>query len=63
MALRRTKRLLGPFGNQGALANARLAATEMSQRRVEREEVELFLERATSRFAGRRATGRAAGDR
>jgi len=30
-------------GQERALANARAAATELSQRRVEREEVELFL--------------------
>lgn len=30
-------------GQDHALANARAAATELSRRRVEREEVELFL--------------------
>ena len=35
--------LLRRLGNQAAVENARLATTELSRRRVEREEVELFL--------------------
>lgn len=37
--------LLQRLGNQRAIDNARAASTELSQRRVEREEVELFLNR------------------
>ena len=33
----------GALSNQVALGNARAASTELSQRRVEREEVALFL--------------------
>ena len=33
-----------------ALANARAASTELSRQRVQREEVELFLERHRHRF-------------
>lgn len=43
----------GSASNVGALANARLASTELSRRRVEREEVELFLE---ERSGTRRST-------
>ncbi len=32
------------FGQEKAVANARAAATAMSRRRVERDEVELYLE-------------------
>jgi hypothetical protein len=35
------------IGQERALANARAASTDLSRRRVEREEVELFLERRT----------------
>ena len=34
----------GSASHDRALANARAASTELSRRRVEREEVELFLE-------------------
>jgi hypothetical protein len=38
------RRLLGRVGNQGrALENARLASAELAGRRVEAEEVKLFL--------------------
>ncbi|MGZ4436645.1 MAG: hypothetical protein ACXVWW_08550 [Nocardioides sp.] len=37
------------LGQERALANARVAATELSRRRVEREEVELFLARRHER--------------
>ena len=33
----------GALSNQAAVDNARAASTELSRRRVEREEVELFL--------------------
>jgi hypothetical protein len=35
-------------GQQHALANARLACTELSRQRVEREEVERYLERLST---------------
>lgn len=35
--------LLRHLGNQTAVDNARLASRELSRRRVEREEVEIFL--------------------
>ena len=39
------RELLGSlFGQEKAVANARSAATAMSRRRVERDEVELYLE-------------------
>ena len=38
-----------------ALANARSAATELSQRRVERLEIELFLSELAARKASRSA--------
>jgi hypothetical protein len=37
------------FGQERARANARAACTELSRRRVERVEVELFLERHVER--------------
>ena len=37
--------LLNRLGNQQAIDNARMASTDLSRRRVEREDVELFLER------------------
>lgn len=37
--------LLRRLGNQQAIDNARMASTDLSRRRVEREDVELFLER------------------
>lgn len=37
--------LLRGLGNQTAIDNARAASTALSQRRVEREEVEIFLAR------------------
>jgi hypothetical protein len=44
------RRLLrGLVGQERAIVNARTACTELSRRRVEREEVDLFLER----YAGR----------
>lgn len=39
------RHLLRRLGNQQAIDNARLASTDLSRRRVEREGVELFLER------------------
>jgi hypothetical protein len=46
------KKLLWALVSQdGAVANARTAATALSGRRVEREEVELFLERLEDRAA------------
>ena len=44
------KKLLWALVNQdGAVANARCAATALSGRRVERQEVELYLERLDDR--------------
>ena len=37
--------------NEGAVANARAATTELSRLRVEREDVELFLAESRSRRA------------
>ena len=46
------KKLLWALVSQdGAVANARTAATALSGRRVEREEVELFFERLEDRSA------------
>jgi hypothetical protein len=42
-------RLLELLGNRGAVENARAASTELSRRRVEREEVEIFLARLGAR--------------
>ena len=42
-------KLLERLGNRGAVENARVASTELSRRRVEREEVEIFLARLDSR--------------
>lgn len=42
-------KLLERLGNRGAVENARVASTELSRRRVEREEVEIFLARLGSR--------------
>lgn len=56
--------LLRRFGNDNAIDNARAAATELAQRRVEREAVEIFLERhaeACREASG--APGVAVGDR
>jgi hypothetical protein len=41
--------LLRRLGNQTAVENARLASTELSKRRVEREGVEIFLEQLHGR--------------
>jgi len=41
--------LLRRLGNRAAIENARLATTEMSRRRVEREDVEIFLEQLHAR--------------
>lgn len=41
--------LLRRLGHQTAVENARLASTELSKRRVEREEVEIFLDRLHGR--------------
>jgi hypothetical protein len=38
------------LGHDRAVANARAACTELSRRRVEREEVELWLERRPARI-------------
>lgn len=43
--------LLKRLGNQQAIDNARMASTDLSRRRVEREDVELFLERLDVRRA------------
>ncbi|NUR08006.1 MAG: hypothetical protein HOQ45_13495 [Nocardioidaceae bacterium] len=40
----------GLFGHERAVANARAACTELSRRRVEREEVEQYLERRLMRL-------------
>ena len=46
------KRLLQGLTGQGrAIANARAACTELSRARVERDEVELFLERYAERVS------------
>ncbi|WP_148574383.1 hypothetical protein [Nocardioides caldifontis] len=51
------KKLLWALVSQdGAVANARTAATALSGQRVEREEVELFLGRLEDRAARRRPT-------
>ena len=47
------KRLVQHLGNETAIDNARLASTELSQRRVEREAVEIYLESLDAR-PGRR---------
>ena len=39
-------------GQERAIANARTACTSLSQRRVEREDVELFLEAHAARVRG-----------
>ena len=39
-------------GQERAIANARTACTSLSQRRVEREDVELFLETHAARVRG-----------
>jgi hypothetical protein len=44
--------LLRRLGNQAAIENARLATTELSRRRVEREDVEIFLEQLHARRHG-----------
>lgn len=44
--------LLRRLGNQAAIENARLATTELSRRRVEREDVEIFLEQLHARRYG-----------
>jgi hypothetical protein len=44
--------LLRRLGNQAAIENARLATTELSRRRVEREDVEIFLEQLYARRHG-----------
>jgi hypothetical protein len=50
------KKLLWALVSQdGAVTNARTAATALSGRRVERQEVELFLERLEDRAARERA--------
>lgn len=41
--------LLRRLGNRAAIENARLATTELSRRRVEREDVEIFLEQLHAR--------------
>ncbi|MFC6286922.1 hypothetical protein ACFP3Q_06820 [Nocardioides sp. GCM10027113] len=44
--LRRTTQVLSArAGQQGAVANARAAATDLARRRLEHEEVELYLRR------------------
>lgn len=43
--------VLGPAAQDRALANARVAATELARRRVQREEVELFLARREERVS------------
>jgi hypothetical protein len=47
------ERLLLRLGDQSrALDNARLASTQLARRRVEREEVEIFLDRLATRSSG-----------
>lgn len=41
-------RLLDRLGNRGAIENARTASTELSRLRLEREEVEIFLQHAAA---------------
>lgn len=43
------KHLLRRLGNEQAVDNARAASTELAQLRVEREAVEIFLERLQAR--------------
>ncbi len=45
---------LGARSNERALANARTAATELSQLRVERNEIELYVARRAAERAGDR---------
>ena len=47
----------GLGSHEAAVTNAREAATELSRRRVERDDVELYLaqRRSVARFASRRA--------
>lgn len=47
--------LLRELGNHRAIDNARTASTELSQRRVEREAVEIFLDRLHARRPDRAA--------
>ena len=44
---------LGVRSNEQAVANARAASTELSRRRVERDEVELYLQRRHAGLAPR----------
>ena len=44
---------LASRSNEGAIANARSAATELSRRRVERLEVELYVMGRNARQSGR----------
>lgn len=52
-------RLLDRLGNRGAIENAHTASTELSRLRVEREEVELFLQHAVAGPASSPAAGQA----
>ena len=51
------------LGNERAVENARLASTELSNRRVEHEAVEIFLERLAARRADGATPGPAVADR
>ena len=46
---------LGARSNEQAVANARAASTDLSRRRVERDEVELYLQRRHADLARRTA--------
>jgi hypothetical protein len=48
--------LLRRLGNQAAVENARVASTDLSRRRVEREAVHLYLQRLEERRAHAAAT-------
>jgi hypothetical protein len=55
--------LVGSLSHEGALANARNAATELSRLRVERAEIELYVARRAahrSKQLGRQSSGQPA---
>jgi hypothetical protein len=47
--------LVGSLSHEGAVANARGAATELSRLRVERTEIELYVAQRTAQRSRRRA--------